>query len=261
MRAAHRYITTYCSELSAHLAHVYEMERDRVVRRGEHRRIEVVKSLLAGTDVSADSLGYPLDGPHLAVVASGPQREEVVSDLARVLGCSVLTTPGIDGTAWAWLGGRPIVRELLDGWEPHPGNQVAFGTVDSGREGFVSSHAEAVEAHRVARLSGAAATDYDDVAIEALALRDERVARAFVADELGPLADDGDRALQLRETLRAYFAVGNNGSAAAAMLGVHERTVSYRLSSIEELLPDGIAHRRSELVVALSLHRLLVEEH
>jgi DNA-binding PucR family transcriptional regulator len=41
------------------------------------------------------------------------------------------------------------------------------------------------------------------------------------------------------------------------MLGVHERTVSYRLNSIEESLPRGIAGRRGELVVALRLHDLL----
>lgn len=260
MRAAHRYITTYCSELSAHLAHVYEKERDRVVRRGEHRRIEVVKALLNGREVSGELLGYSLETEHWAVVATGPQREEVLGDLARVLGCALLLTPGIDGTMWGWLGGRPqVARELLATWEPRAGHHVAFGTVADGREGFVQSHIEAVEAHRVDRLSGAPVTYYDEVAIEAFALRDERVARAFVVDELGPLSDEGDRALQLRETLRAYFAVGNNGSAAAAKLGVHERTVSYRLSSIEEVLPDGIAKRRGELVVALRLHELLFE--
>ena len=54
--------------------------------------------------------------------------------------------------------------------------------------------------------------------------------------------------------------VGDYRRPTAAMLGVHERTVSYRLSSIEEVLPEGIAHRRGELVVALSLHRLLIEQ-
>jgi len=258
MRAAHRYITTYCSELSAELAHIYEMERDRVVRRGEHRRIEVIKALLNGGEVSGETLGYPLEYEHWAIVATGPQREEVVGDLGRKLGCAVLMTPGSDGTMWAWLGGRTAIdASLLDGWKPSPGHQIAFGTIDSGRQGFVHSHSEAVESHRVARLSGEAITHYDSVAIESLALRDERVARAFVLDELGALADESDRAAQLRATLRAYFTVGNNGSAAAALLGVHERTVSYRLSRIEEALPDGVARRRGELIVALRLHELL----
>lgn len=258
IRASHRYITTYCSELSARLAHVHEMERDRVVRRGEHRRIEVVKALLNGRDVSGEALGYSLDGEHWAVVASGSEPEDALSDLARTLGCPALVTPGVDGTMWGWLGGSPATaRRALAGWEPPAGAQVAFGTIDRGRDGFVRSHSEALEAYRVARLSGAPMTHYDGVAIEAFALRDERVARAFVIDELGTLADDDERAAQLRETLRAYFAVGNNGSAAAATLGVHERTVSYRLNSIEDVLPNGIARRRGELMVALRLHELL----
>lgn len=260
IRASHRFITTYCSELSSRLAHVHEMERDRCVRRGEHRRIEVVKALLNGRDVSGGALGYSLDGEHCAVVAAGADREDALNDLARTLGCALLVTPGVDGSAWGWLGGRPTVTPTqrgLAGWEPPAGTQIAFGTIDRGRDGFVRSHAEALEAHRVARRSGAAVTYYASVAIEAFALRDERVAKAFVVEELGTLADEGERAAQLRETLRAYFAVGNNGSAAAATLGVHERTVSYRLNSIEEALPSEIGRRRGELTLALRLHELL----
>jgi len=260
MRASQRYLTTYCSELSSRLAHVHEMERDRCVRRGEHRRIEVINALLNGRDVSSDALGYSLVIDHWAVVASGVDRDEALNDLARTLGCALLVTPGVDGSTWGWLGGRPALatpKGGLAGWQPPAGTQLAFGSLDHGREGFVRSHAEALEAHRVARRSRAPITHYDQVAIEAFALRDERVARAFVSQELRTLADDGERAAQLRETLRAYFAVGNNGSAAAAMLGVHERTVSYRLNSIEESLPRGIAGRRGELVVALRLHDLL----
>ena len=260
IRAAHRFITTYCSELSTQLAHVHEMERDRVVRRGEHRRIEVVKAVLSGRDVSGDALGYPLEGEHWAVVATGPDCADALTELARFLGCAVLTTPGVDGGVWGWLGGRPTLTRSqleLSGWEPPAGVRLAFGTVERGREGFVRSHDEALEAQRVARLNRSSVTRYERVAPEAFALRDERVARAFVLEELRTLADAGERAAQLRETLRAYFAVGNNGSAAAATLGVHERTVSYRLNSIEDALPNAVAHRRGELVLALRLHELL----
>jgi hypothetical protein len=259
--ATHRFITTFCSELSSRLAHVYELERDSCVRRGEHRRIEVVKALLNGRAVSDAALGYALDGEHRAVVASGPDREDALNDLARTLDCALLVTPGIDGSAWGWLGGRPTITgaaRALVGWEPPAGTQIAFGTIDRGPEGFVRSHAEAVEAHRVALRSGAPTTSYEDVAVDAFALRDERVARAFVLDELGTLADDDERAAELRKTLRAYFAAGNNGSAAAAMLGVHERTVSYRLNSIEDVIPAGIGRRRGELMLALRLHELLL---
>ena len=37
-------------------------------------------------------------------------------------------------------------------------------------------------------IGGAPVTRYDDVALEALVVQDERLAREFVARELGPLA-------------------------------------------------------------------------
>ena len=90
---------------------------------------------------------------------------------------------------------------------------------------------------------------YDDVALECVMLADERAARAFVAAELAPL-DRGRDGAKLRETLTAYFASGFNASAAAAMLKVNDRTIAYRLNSIEEQLgllgpraPDRAAGR------------------
>lgn len=86
-------------------------------------------------------------------------------------------------------------------------------------------------------------------------LADERAARAFVAAELGPLGDGRD-GTKLRETLVAYFACGFNASAAAAALGVNDRTVAYRLGGIEERLADRSA-RVAELQAAIRLERVL----
>ena len=71
--------------------------------------------------------------------------------------------------------------------------------------------------------------------------------------ELGPLADDDERSELLRDTLAAYFATGQNAASAAAALGVHDRTVLYRLRTIEERLGRSILERREELGVALRL--------
>jgi DNA-binding PucR family transcriptional regulator len=57
--------------------------------------------------------------------------------------------------------------------------------------------------------------------------------------------------VRLRHTLKAWFAAGQNASAAAAMLGVHEHTVHYRLKTIEERLGRPVAPRRAELETAL----------
>ena len=96
-------------------------------------------------------------------------------------------------------------------------------------------------------------TTFADVALLALTLQDPTLAREFVRCELGPLAGDDTRSQLLRETLRAYFDAGQNAAAAAAALGVHERTVTYRLRSIEERLGRPLRTRRDELGVALRL--------
>jgi DNA-binding PucR family transcriptional regulator len=136
---------------------------------------------------------------------------------------------------------------------------VAVGGPASGAEGFRRAHTEAQSAHRVALRRPAPVTLYDDVALEALAAEDDSRARAFVARELGPLAADDPRALTLRATLRAYFGVAQNASSAAALLGVHERTVANRLRAVEEHLGRPVSARHAELDTALRLHELLVD--
>ena len=77
-----------------------------------------------------------------------------------------------------------------------------------------------------------------------------------MARELHGLDGADARSGRLRETLRAYFASGQNASAAAALLGVHEHTVSYRLRTIEERLGRPVTARRAELETALRLLEL-----
>lgn len=252
-------LSTYCAELTTRLAQVHEVERDCCVRRGEHRRIDTIKAILVGADVSGHSLGYSLEAEHVAAAAWGPAAEEALHELADEAGAALLVTPGGGGSIWAWLGapkGGATLRDLA-GFDPPAGTQIALGTVGTGRAGFVDSHAEALEAERIGRLSGRPLTFYPEVAAEAFALRDERLARAFVRRELGELGTGTDRSVRLRETLDTYLSVGNNGSAAAAILGVHERTVSYRLNQIEQLLGRQVFARREETKIALRLHALL----
>jgi DNA-binding PucR family transcriptional regulator len=78
--------------------------------------------------------------------------------------------------------------------------------------------------------------------------------------ELGPLVAADARTAELRRTVRAYFGVGQNASAAAALLGVHDRTVANRLATVEERLGRPLTRRRDELAVALRIHELLVPQ-
>ncbi len=111
-------------------------------------------------------------------------------------------------------------------------------------------------AHRIAAATGAAVTHCNDVALECVMLADERAARAFVAAELAPL-DRGRDGGKLRETLTAYFASGFNASAAAATLQVNDRTIAYRLNSVEEQLGRSVRGRQTELQAAIRLERVL----
>jgi len=167
-------------------------------------------------------------------------------------------------SVWAWLGGRPRIEagavRALERFTPHGGTFLACGGVAFGEEGFVRTHREALQAYRVAVIGGAPVTRYDDVALEALVVQDERLAREFVERELGSLAAPDAKTARLRTTLRTYFSLGQNASATGALLKVHERTVGYRLATIEERIGHPIARRRDELGLALRIHALIQSE-
>jgi DNA-binding PucR family transcriptional regulator len=97
---------------------------------------------------------------------------------------------------------------------------VAIGRPGHGLDGFRRSHAEALEAARVAALAGGAAaavTRYERVELVSLLASDFPRARAFVAARLGPLAAATEPAARLRETVLAFLAA--NGSGTRVLVG------------------------------------------
>jgi DNA-binding PucR family transcriptional regulator len=54
-------------------------------------------------------------------------------------------------------------------------------------------------------------------------------------------------------TLRTYFECGHNAAAAAERLSLNDRTVAYRLRTIEERMARPVVARRDELSIALRL--------
>ena len=133
---------------------------------------------------------------------------------------------------------------------------VAFGDIAEGLEGFRISHREARQAYRIGRQLSSDKIRYRDVALLSLTTGDEGLAREFMKRELGPLAEDNQRAQELRITLREYFATGHNASLTGSRLGLNDRTVAYRLRTVEERLGTPILARRDELSVALRLFEL-----
>ena len=258
LEVASDYLFDYVDRLSGFVCAEYTAERDRFMRTREQRRTQLVRDILDGADPdpgeAMGALDYDLRLHHLALVVSGAEAEESVRELARVLDAPHRLTVSLAGdTAWAWLG-RTRAFELPERL-PAQGAAISLGEPGTGTEGFRRSHREAREAHRIA-LRGrgeARVVRYDEVALESLVADDEARVRAFVARELRGIDGDDARSRRLRETLRAYFACAQNASAAAAMLGVHEHTVTYRLRTIEERLGRPVTARRAELETALRL--------
>jgi DNA-binding PucR family transcriptional regulator len=137
---------------------------------------------------------------------------------------------------------------------------IAFGKPAKGIEGFRSSHAEALQAARIATLAGSArspVTNYASVELVSLLATDLTRARNFVAGQLGPLAATAEPAARLRDTVLAFLASGGSATRVARELYVHQNTVAYRVKRAEELLGRKVGERPIELTCALTLAAVL----
>jgi len=256
-----KYLFAYVDRVVGEVSEEYTDERQRVLRSSIQRRVQLVRDVLGGASVDSAELGYRLGQEHLAVVATGPDADASLRDLARRLERRLLTVAMTDDTVWAWLGSlrRSERGERQDSvWAQVAGRtRYAVGEPAWGVDGFRDSHEQALAAHRVAAHLPQPVTRYDDVALEAALLCDARAARRFVERELGPLVSPDPRNRVLRETLGSYLQFGLNAAATAAVLHVSDRTVAYRIHGIEDLLGHGVLARSSELAAAIRLHRVL----
>lgn len=254
--AASRWLFAYFDAATLRISEAYELERELLARDRDRRKSQLVRDLLDGELVDTSLLGYRMDQAHLAVIAWGEAPGRALSSLRDDSGLELLAVEGTGTTAWGWLGGRVIGGRTLHALrtaQPPPDTQLALGEPGSGLDGFKLSHRQAWRTYGIARDGDAAVTDYSSIALLVLTAQDPGLAREFAVRELGPLADMDARSAVLRETLSTYFDSGQNAASAAASLGVRDRTVRYRLRSIEEQLGYPITSRREELGIALRL--------
>jgi PucR-like helix-turn-helix protein/diguanylate cyclase with GGDEF domain len=256
-----RYLFAYVDRVVGEVAEEYAIERQRVLRSSIQRRVQLVRDILDGASIDSVEVGYRLEQEHVAIIASGPDADASLCDLARRLERSLLTIAMTDKTVWAWLG---CARRSHDDGRHDPAwvqaagqTRYAVGEPSWGIAGFRESHAQALAAHRVAAHLPGPVIRYDDVALEAVLLCDVLAARRFVERELGPLASPESRHRILCDTLAAYLQSGCNAAAAAGLLHISDRTVAYRIHSIEDLLGRSVLARSSELAAAVRLHRVL----
>jgi hypothetical protein len=261
LRDASRFLFEYADRLSGFVTEEYTAERDRLLRTREQRRTLLVRELLEGGDAppSADDLDYAIAGRfHLAAIVTGDAAPDLLAQLASESDRALLSVAVVEGTVWAWLGGRrpvdprELARRLEQAGVPED-TRVAFGTDEAEVDGFRASHRRARAAGRVAADRGMSTTVHDDVALEILMSADEAEAAAFAARELRGIDGEDARSRILRATLRSYFAHGQNAAATASALGVHEQTVAARLRAAEERRGAPVGSRRAELEIALRI--------
>lgn len=239
--------------------------------RRDHRHIVLAQILDGSIDVITEELdrilAYSLGDTHLAAVIETPGISPPRTDIARMLDAAdargTLLAQHTARTWLVWLG-RPggfapthlsrLRRALVD-----TGLTIAVGEPADGLAGLRRTRQHALETTRVQHalgIDGCRCLWAHEVRLETLLLGDKERARDFLTDELGPLGAGDPFARRLRETLLAWLTMGSHGSA-AAMLGVHENTVRNRLRAAQELLGVPLIGRRTELMVALRLERVL----
>jgi DNA-binding PucR family transcriptional regulator len=259
-RAIVHFTLEYNDRLMQLVSSEYEAENNRVLTRSDRARFRAMRDLLEGVTESAPSLDYDLRLEHIGLVLWGDGADAVMQSLASELDARLLSAPTPAGFRWAWLGSRSFGTDTLAAVRrltPNHGTSLALGQPAIGVEGFRRTHRQAGAAHVVATRRPQPLTLYEDVALEALALRDELSAREFAADALRGINGDDARSAGLRDTLSAYFKAGQNASSTAAALRVHEATIARRLSEVEKRTGQRVNQRRAELETALRLRRLL----
>lgn len=112
---------------------------------------------------------------------------------------------------------------------------AGIGATVSGREGWRASSRQAIRAMEIGATitNGPSVHRYFDLALYDVAARTPEL-----ADLLRSIHERLAAESELLATLEAYFAHGRHLKAAAAELGIHPNTLSYRLRRVEELL-DG----------------------
>lgn len=250
----------------------YIDEREQWQRGAVARRAETVHAILRGetvdTDQAAIVLGHSLhlhqtafaiwtDDPNME---ANPIRalEAVARELAAALdGSSPLILPSATHGLWVWIATpqQPDLEALTDISGLGTTIRATVGSTAAGTIGFRRSHREAVAAQRVAMNAHRTRplTSYADVELVCLTTGDGTVEamRTLVERELGSLAEPGDTAARLRETVRLFLGNGSDIHAVARALNVHQNTVRYRVQQAERLLGHPIDERRVYLELAL----------
>lgn len=265
------WLFAYVDTVTSLAEQVYEAERDLWMRSALAARVETVEAILAGKERDAQragvKLGYDLLRHHVGLVAwstgggASDQQRELATSVQQVSGAleagQRLILPDGSAALFAWIS-RPTPFTAFDpeALITPPSVRLALGEPGSGLEGFRRTHAEALNARRVATLLGKSAglvTRYQDVALLSMATADPDQVRPFVARVLGPLASPAEATRRAAETLAVYLDENGSRKAAGARLHIHANTVIYRVRQAEEILGRPLDADTLDLRMALAL--------
>lgn len=232
------------------LAEGYVREQRNAVRRNEAARAALLDGLLGegspdAVIAAAGRLGVDLMGSQAVLVVDGVS--EAVLERLRDAGALAAPREG-------------QVVAVLRGPAPRGPEPAGLGRPAVGVDGIRASYGQARRALSVAlRLGLQGVVPYDEVLPEILIGHDRSALEDLVETTLGGLRGARHGAGPLLETLEAYFAAGLAVAATARDLGIHERTVRYRLARIAELtgLDLDDPHDRFRVELALRGRRLI----
>jgi hypothetical protein len=275
------FVFGYVDAVSEEVTEEYAQQREQWARSAAALRHETVEAVLAAEpldlDVVAARLGYDLRAEHVAFILTtraADDAEDVVARLetqgqalAKRLGARrLLLVPDGRTRLWMWCsfeGHCPtdeMVAEIAADRTLLDGIVVTSGTPAHGRDGFTTSHEEALYVKDLLRVGGrhqGHLVRYEKVVVASLLAADLPRARRFVAQELGALAASDDATSRVRATVTVLLEESGRGTVAAKRLGIHQNTVSYRVRQAERLLGHPLAERRYEVETALRLLRAI----
>lgn len=267
LAASTSFIMTFIARMSDGLAIRWEQTRRRRERGLNRSPQEIIQTALfdeSAPPATLDPLGYAADRVHLAYELAPETPEVRVTELlARVHSHVAANTLSLrqDAGFTVWLAlDHPPTEQLRVTLERLFRGDSAVGASEPrpGFAGFRTVYHEAADARRIALLRGeSGVTLYRDVALLTVLTADPERARALALAELGELAAPTPEMGRLRETLRVFLACGESQMGAAARLGVHEKTIAYRLRKAEELLGFAIRERHTEMEASLLIHAAL----
>ena len=251
------FMFAYVDKVSDALVEEFGTERDRMMRSATQLRAETVRAILAGEPID-EEVAVPAAWLRAAAPARGAADRQPGKRGARprTRGRRGRGCPRQRRAARCRLGRRAFRR--LVGLVRRSGNRrrsrttsrppgvlVAFGRPGKGIAGFRSSHAEALQAARVASLAGGAAVTSYARRRAGLTAGRRPAAGASVRRRPARAARRRrpSRPQRLRDTVLAFLASGGSATRAAKELYVHQNTVAYRVKRAEELLDRKVSER------------------